>query len=163
MQDTWVQSLGQEDPLEKEMATHFSILAWRIPWMEEPGGLQSSRLHRVGHNCVTEQQQKEKKWWRTYLNCTHIIPINFKTLQHYIPYSMEKFEIHGNQVTCSSFMVLMVPELESNSGCFHWTSMQLLSFYLPLFGWVLWLQRSGDGVRGYFTEDTPSKWSLKVE
>ena len=41
MQETWARSLGQEDPLEKEMATHSSILAWRIPWMEEPGGLQS--------------------------------------------------------------------------------------------------------------------------
>ena len=40
-QETWIQSLGQEDPLEKEMATHSSILAWRIPWAEEPGGLQS--------------------------------------------------------------------------------------------------------------------------
>jgi len=40
MQETWVQFLGQEDPLEKEMATHSSILAWRIPWTEEPGGLQ---------------------------------------------------------------------------------------------------------------------------
>ena len=39
MRETWVQSLGQEDPLEKEMATHSSILAWRIPWMEKPGGL----------------------------------------------------------------------------------------------------------------------------
>ena len=44
MQETWVQSLGQEDPLEEEMATHSSILAWRIPWTEEPGGLQSMRL-----------------------------------------------------------------------------------------------------------------------
>ena len=41
MRETWVRSLGQEDPLEKEMATHSSILAWRIPWAEEPGGLQS--------------------------------------------------------------------------------------------------------------------------
>ena len=43
-QETWVRSLGQEDPLEKEMATHSSILAWRVPWMEEPGGLQSTGL-----------------------------------------------------------------------------------------------------------------------
>jgi len=50
MQETWVQSLGQEDPLEKEMATYSSILAWRIPWTEEPGGLQSTGLQRVGHN-----------------------------------------------------------------------------------------------------------------
>ena len=41
MQETWVQFLGREDPLEKEMATHSSILAWRTPWTEEPGGLQS--------------------------------------------------------------------------------------------------------------------------
>ena len=47
MQETWVQSLGQEDPLDKEMATHSSILAWRTPWVEEPGGLQSVGLPRV--------------------------------------------------------------------------------------------------------------------
>jgi len=47
--DTWVRSLGQEDPLEEGMATHFSILAWRIPLTEEPGGLQSMELQRVGH------------------------------------------------------------------------------------------------------------------
>ena len=50
MRETRVQSLGQEDPLEKEMATHSSILAWRIPWMEEPGRLQSTGSRRVGHN-----------------------------------------------------------------------------------------------------------------
>jgi len=44
MWETWVQALGQEDPLEKEMATHSSVLAWRIPWMEELGGLQSNRV-----------------------------------------------------------------------------------------------------------------------
>ena len=51
-QETRVQvpSLGQEDPLEKGMPTHSSILAWRIPWTEEPGGLQSRGLQRVGHN-----------------------------------------------------------------------------------------------------------------
>ena len=45
-----VQSLGQEDPLEEDTATHCSILAWRIPWTEEPGGLQSLGLQRVGHD-----------------------------------------------------------------------------------------------------------------
>ena len=50
MCETWVQSLGWEDPLEKEMATHSSILAWRIPWMEELGGLQSMGSKRVGHD-----------------------------------------------------------------------------------------------------------------
>ena len=50
VQETCAQSLGGEDPLEKEMATHSSILAWRIPWMEEPGGLQSTGSQRVGHD-----------------------------------------------------------------------------------------------------------------
>ena len=50
MQETQVQSLSLEDPLEKGMATHSSILAWMIPWTEEPGGLQSLGLQRVGHN-----------------------------------------------------------------------------------------------------------------
>ena len=50
MQATWVQSRGQEDPLEKGMATHSSVLAWRIPWTEEPGGLQSIGLQRVGQD-----------------------------------------------------------------------------------------------------------------
>ena len=50
MQETRVQSLGQEDLLEKEMATHSSILAWKIPWMEEPGRLQSMGSQRVGHD-----------------------------------------------------------------------------------------------------------------
>ena len=50
MQETWVRSLSQEDPLEKGMATHPSILAWRIPWTEEPGELQSMGLQRVVNN-----------------------------------------------------------------------------------------------------------------
>ena len=50
MQETWVQSLGQEDPLEKGRTTHSSILAWRIPWMEEPARLQSMGLQRVGYD-----------------------------------------------------------------------------------------------------------------
>jgi len=50
MQETQVQSLGQEDPLEKGMATHSSILAWRIPWAEEPGGLQSIEMQTAGHD-----------------------------------------------------------------------------------------------------------------
>ena len=50
MQETWVQSLGQEDLLEKEMAIHSSILAWKIPWMEEPGRLQFMGSQRIGHD-----------------------------------------------------------------------------------------------------------------
>ena len=50
MRETWVQSLGQEDRLEMDMAIHPSTLAWRIPWMEEPGRLQSMGLQRIGHD-----------------------------------------------------------------------------------------------------------------
>ena len=50
IRETWVQSLGWEDPLEKGMVTHSSVLAWRIPWTEEPSWLQSVGLQRVGHN-----------------------------------------------------------------------------------------------------------------
>ena len=58
MRETWVQSLSQKDTLEKEMATHSSILAWEIPWTEEPGGLQSMGSESVGHDLGTKQQQQ---------------------------------------------------------------------------------------------------------
>ena len=55
-QEMWVQSLGRKDPPEKEMATNSSILAWEIPWIEEPGGLQSMGLQRVGYHLVIKQR-----------------------------------------------------------------------------------------------------------
>ena len=58
MQETWVRSLGQEGPLEKEVATHSSILVQEIPWTERPGGLQSMGLPRVRLDLATEQQQR---------------------------------------------------------------------------------------------------------
>ena len=61
-QETLLQSLGLRDPLEKEMTTHTSILAWEIPWTEEPGGLQSMRSPRVRHNLATEHAH----------TCTHM-------------------------------------------------------------------------------------------
>ena len=54
MQETQVRSLGQEDPQEQEMATHSTVLDWKIPWTQEPGGLQSMGLHRVGHDWLTD-------------------------------------------------------------------------------------------------------------
>ena len=53
MQETWVQSLDREDPLEKGIITHSSILVWRIPWTQEPGGLQSTGSQKVGHDLAT--------------------------------------------------------------------------------------------------------------
>ena len=62
-----VLSLGWEDPLEKELAAHSSILAWKIPWTEEPGGLQSMGHKTVGHDLVTKQQQQQ----HVYLQLGH--------------------------------------------------------------------------------------------
>ena len=59
MQKTWVQTLAQEDPLEKEMATHSSIRAWEISWTEEPEGLLSMEFQRVRHNLATKQQETD--------------------------------------------------------------------------------------------------------
>ena len=84
MQETWVRSLGREDPLEKEMATHSSILAWRIPWTEEPGGLQSMGSQRVGHNWVTNTftntLRKEKEPWSP----KDVIYISFKAIFEFL-------------------------------------------------------------------------------
>ena len=61
MRETWVRSLGREDPLKKEMAIHSSTLAWRIPWREEPGGLQSMGSQTVGHDWATSLTQCNSK------------------------------------------------------------------------------------------------------
>ena len=63
MQETWVQSLGQEGPLEKGMAAHSSTLAWRIPWTEEPHGLQSTGLDMTEVTKYQQQQQHQCKYW----------------------------------------------------------------------------------------------------
>ena len=70
MQETWVQFLAWEDPLEEDMATHSSILDWRIPMAEEPGGLQSMESQRVGHNRVTELNWL--KGFELLLFCCHL-------------------------------------------------------------------------------------------
>ena len=68
MQKTWVWSLGREDPLEKEMVTHSSTLAWKIPWTEEPGRLQSMWLQRVGHNWATSLLLSFISWRGYYMS-----------------------------------------------------------------------------------------------
>ena len=62
VQEMWIRSLGQEDPLEKEMATHSSILAWEIPWTEDPGRLQSMGSQRVRHDLVTKQPPQQNNF-----------------------------------------------------------------------------------------------------
>ena len=63
IQEMWVQSLVQENLLEEEMATHSSILAWKVPWTEEPGGLQSTGSQSVRHDSAHMQQHQQFYWW----------------------------------------------------------------------------------------------------
>ena len=65
-QEMWVWSLGQEDPLQKKMATHSSILAWKIPWTEKPGGLQSTGSQRVRHGWAARGSSQPRNWTRVF-------------------------------------------------------------------------------------------------
>ena len=76
MQETRVQSLGRKDPLEKEMATYSSILAWRIPWMEEPGRLQSTGLQRVGHDWAISLHSLGPCSFFTHQSLLHLLNAN---------------------------------------------------------------------------------------
>ena len=91
MQETWVWFLGLEDPLEKEMATHSSILAWRIPWSEKPGRLKSNGVTRVGHDLVTKPTYCD-----VYSHCSECqIAINIST-----PVSIHFLQIKIADTSC---------------------------------------------------------------
>ena len=79
MRETWFQFLGREVPLEKEMETHSSILAWKIPWTEEPGRLQSMLSQRVGHDWVTELNWTKlgNHWFNFYHYRLYLSFMNF--------------------------------------------------------------------------------------
>ena len=82
-----VQSLGWEDPLQEEMATHSSILAWKIPWTEEPGGLQSMGSYRVGHDLETEHPYMHMRHLsQSSLLCfaSLFLPMEVQLLQHHL-------------------------------------------------------------------------------
>ena len=83
MRETWVQSLGREDPLEKEMATHFSILAWRIPWTEEPGGLQFMGSERVGHYWVEIQLPTAALCGFRFIHCFWVHVSQFSSISRF--------------------------------------------------------------------------------
>ena len=88
VQMTWVQSLGQEDPLEKEMATHFSTLAWKIPWMEESGGLRSMGSRRVGQDRATSLSLFTFMHWRRKWQPTSVLlPGKFHGQRSLVGYS----------------------------------------------------------------------------
>ena len=117
MQETQVQFLGREDPLEKGMATHSSILAWRIPWTEDPGRLQSLCSQRVRHDwatntatttqlCFPWQCQLEKNWGHSWHNSFGFLaPVNLKCF------------LHSWQQTSS--WVPLLPQYSCIIGCRH--------------------------------------------
>ena len=94
MRETWVRSLGWEDPLEKGMATHSSILAWRIPWTEDPGGLQSTGSHRLWDNWVANTF--------TFIN----ILLNYTT-GIFIHAWMKKFQVNFQKEFSTYFITKM--------------------------------------------------------
>ena len=101
MQEMWVQPLGQEDPLKNEMATHFSIFAWEIPWTKEPGELQSTGSQRGGHNLETKQQR------------TTTIPIIIKINCYYDWVRFSISLVFGNTESLSRSIQEMIQE----EGC----------------------------------------------
>ena len=80
VQETQVWSLAQEDPLEKGMTTYFSILAWRIPWREEPGGLQSIESQRVGHNWMTNTFTFNEMCWVSFVIAKFLVSYVYSEL-----------------------------------------------------------------------------------
>ena len=111
--ETWVQSLGREDPLEKEMATHSSVLAWRIPWTEELGRLQSMGLQRVGHDWTTSLSALN---WTLLLLCNHC------TFSKFISSTVFLMIISHNLLSSLTFNIFPPPHLYSvidlTSNCF---------------------------------------------
>ena len=133
MGETWVRSLGREDPLEKEMATHSSILAWKIPWMEELCRLQSMGSQRVGHDWVTSLSLSLVQWfvWASYgvslcwfFVCLFVFPL------------MDKDE-WGSNLVCwwpgLYFSFVCCLDEVSCTGCYWWlgdagSCIQVVSF-----------------------------------
>ena len=139
--ETWVQSLGREDPLEKEMATHSSVLAWRIPWTEELGRLQSMGLQRVGHDWTTSLSALN---WTLLLLCNHC------TFSKFISSTVFLMIISHNLLSSLTFNIFPPPHLYSvidlTSNCFRGhnqrrtsTSSHFTHTHWPLPTHVLWL------------------------
>ena len=140
LRETWVQSLGWEDPLEKEMATHSSTLAWKIPWTEKPGRLQSVGLQRVGHDWATSLSL-----FTPYHSYTHSWQFH----------SSLAFGNHISQVSSStnlkniwSLLVLFGLELVLECCTFGFCTLGTLVFFTETFfdsnlTFIYWLMKDG--------------------
>ena len=125
MQDTWVRSLGWEDPLDKGVATHSGILSWRIPWAEEPDGLQSMGSQRVGHNWVTSVQFSSVQSCPTLCNprdcSTPGFPVHYQLLE----FTQTHAHWVGDTIQPSHPLPAPSPpafSLSQHQGLFKWVS-----------------------------------------
>jgi len=96
-----VQSLGREDPLEKEMTTHFSILAWEIPRTEEPGGLHSTRLQWVGHKWVTKHRTQSKQVFQEVASCLWFLFCDNRSEKSFNFFEFQLLQAFSTANTCS--------------------------------------------------------------
>ena len=122
MQEICVRSLGQKDPLEEEMTTHSSILAWRIPWAEEPGGLQSMRSQRGGHQWTTETAHRLSLDHR----CFQLLPLQA------LPCLLSSVHVVPSAWTFphSSLALIFRPQLKATSSSIaSWWSPTCLNWY----------------------------------
>ena len=152
MRQTQVQSLGQEDPLNKEMATHSSTLTWKIPWMEERGRLQSKGLQRVGQDWATSLSLYT--WMFFWQNSIRLCPALFHTPSSNLPVTpgvswLPTFAFQSPIMKRTSFLVLVLKGLV---GLHKTIQLQLLQLYwlghrlgLP---WH-WMVRLGDKQRSF--------------
>ena len=102
MQETWVWSLGWEDSLEKGMATHSSIIAWRIPWTEEPGKLQSMELQRVRHDWATNTHNMKD----TMKGISGVEECVFNITKQHLPALVKQFEETSRSASVIKFLKL---------------------------------------------------------
>ena len=123
VQETWIWSLGQEDPLEKGMATHSSILAWRIPWTEEPGGLQSMKSQRVGHNWATNTQESCRKTEKE--NTALVFKEKEMDNESYKPERHFSFQNILRQMTLVSQWAIISPSLKDSTAVNTYINLQM--------------------------------------
>ena len=152
MQEMWAWSLTREDPLERETATHSSILAWEIPWTEEPGGLQSIGLHTVGHDRTTERSPTSGvhsnscplSWWCHPTISSSVVPFSS---------CLQSFPASGSFQRSQLFA----------SG--HWSiGVSASTSVLPMIttdwsplGWTGWISLQSKGLSRVFSNTTVQK------
>ena len=127
MQETWVPSLGQEDPLERGMATHSSVLAWRIPWTKEPGGLQSTELQRVRQDWVTNTHTHTHTHTHTQQLWIKLLPILNAYKQGQRPMLADPCGYPWLELLLSSLRISLMAQMVKNLPTMQETQVRSLS------------------------------------